>query len=190
VQKYLTTSQKSNLRPILLLRDKAVCIYCNDPLSSTPDSKELQITFDHLDNNPKNNERENLVLCHWKCNQLKKHYPEYQLIAQAKIDELRASVDSLGVCEATPPKPASKEIDLNVALKKLTLQYLNDRLINQGKPALSYNDTAHSISYIMFTRTGHGSSETVKRHLNDFCSSAGPFKAVEQDGETIILKRN
>lgn len=189
MQKYLTTSQKDKLRMYLLKRDGNKCFYCKDPFVSSPESKELRLNIDHLDNNAKHNDESNLVLCHAKCNQLKKAYPDYQIMAEAKIQELRSFVDPLRESEATPPKPASKEIDLNVALKKLTWEYLNDRLIRQGKPALSYNDTAHSISFIMWERTGHGSSETVKRHLNDFCSTAGPFKAVEQDGETIILKR-
>jgi hypothetical protein len=187
MQRYLTTSQKELLTPYLLKRDAPTCFYCKKPFDGL--SKELKRTFDHLDNNAKNNERENLVLCHWKCNQLKKSYPEFQLMAQNKIHENRVSFDSLDESEATAPKPASKEIDLNVALKRLTYEYLNERLLAHDKPALNYNDTAHSISYIFWQRTGHGSSETVKRHLNDFCSSAAPFKAVEENGETVIIKR-
>ena len=188
MQRYLTTSQKDRLTPYLLRRDSANCFYCNLPFD--PINKDLKRTFDHLDNNPKNNEKENLVLCHWKCNQLKKTYPEYQVMAQNKIHENHISFEPLNESETTAPKPASKEIDLNVALKKLTYEYLQERLVRQGKPAINYNDTAHSISYIFWERTGHGSSETVKRHLNDFCSSAAPFKAVEENGEMVILKRS
>lgn len=188
MQRYLTTSQKDRLTPYLLKRDGSNCFYCKNAFDGL--SKELKRTFDHLDNKPMNNERENLVLCHWKCNQLKKSYPEYQILAQNKINENLVSFDSLNESEANTPKPASKEIDLNVAMKKLTYEYLQERLIVQAKPALNFNDTAHSISYIFWNRTGHGSSETVKRHLNDFCSSAAPFKAVEENGETVIIKRS
>ena len=189
MQKYLTTSQKDRLLPYILKRDGADCFYCKHPFASSPESKELKRTFDHLDNNPKNNERENLVLCHWKCNQLKKSYPEFQVMARGKIEQLRVTFDSLDECETTTPKPASKEIDINVMAKKITWQYLQERLIRQGKPALNYNDVAHSVSYIIWEQTGHGSSETIKRYLNDFCSSAAPFKTEEENGETIILKR-
>lgn len=190
--KYLTTSQKNRLRPYLLKRDGPDCLYCKKPLSPTHhdfQSAELRTNYDHLDDNPKNNERENLVLCHAKCNQQKKVFPDYQIIAKAKAEQLRVCVDPLDERETTPPKPASKEIDLNVALKKLTWQYLQERLVRQGKPAINYNDAAHSISYIFWEETGHGSSETVKRHLNDFCSSAAPFKTLEESGETVIVKR-
>ena len=190
MQKYLTTSEKDRLTPFLLRRDGTNCFYCKNPFDYT--NKELKRTVDHLNDKPagtENNRPENLVLCHWQCNQLKKTYPEYQVMAQNKLHENQVSFDSLDMCEATAPKPASKEIDLNVAIKKLTYEYLQERLVRQAKPAINYNDAAHSIAYIFWERTGHGSSETVKRHLNDFCSSAAPFKAVYENGETVILKR-
>lgn len=188
---YLSTSKKDRLKPFLLHRDGPTCLYCKEPLNPSHhdfQSKDLRTTFDHLDDNPRNNDESNIVLCHWKCNQLKKTYPEYKLIAQEKMKELD-SLDPLYVSETTSPKPASKEIDLNVAAKKLTWEYLNDRLVNQGKPAINYNDAAHSISFIFWQRTGHGSSESIKRYLNDFTSSAAPFKALEENGETVIVKR-
>jgi len=190
MQRYLTTSEKERYTPYLLQRDGSNCFYCNLPFNML--DNDLTRTFDHLNNKragKENNEKENLVLCHWKCNQLKKTYPEYQLMAQNKIHQNRVTFDSLSECVSTAPKPASKEIDLNVALKKLTYEYLQERLIRQGKPAINYNDAAHSISYIFWERTGHGSSETVKRHLNDFCSSAAPFKAEEENGEMVIVKK-
>ncbi len=187
--KYLTTSQKDRYKPYLLKRDGAKCFYCNDPFVSNPDIRDLKPTFDHLDNNPKNNDKQNLVLCHWKCNQLKKTYTDYQILAQEKIRESAVSFDSLSESEATAPIPASKEIDLNVAMKKLTWEYIQDRLVRQGKPALNYNDTADSVAFIFWQKTGHGSSQSIKRYLNEFSSSAAPFRREEQDGETLILKR-
>ena len=187
MQRYLTTSKKDMLKPFLSRRDGPQYFYCSENFDHS--SHELKLTFDHLDDNPFNNERENLVLAHWKCNQLKKSYPEYQLMAKNKLHENQVSFDSIGESETTSPKPASKEIDLNVAIKKLTWEYLQDRLVRQNVPALNYNDTAHSISFIFWERSGHGSSETVKRHLNDFCSTAAPFKAVEENGETVIVKK-
>jgi len=187
--KYLTTSQKDRYKPYLLKRDGAKCFYCNDPFISNPDIRDLKPTFDHLDDNPKNNDKDNLVLCHWKCNQLKKTYPDYQLLAHEKLRQNAVSFDSLSENEATPPKSASKEIDLNVAMKKATWIYLQDRLVRQGKPALNFNDTAHSIAYIFWDETKHGSSETIKRYLNDFTSTAAPFKAEEVGGVLVISKR-
>jgi len=189
--KYLTTSQKDKLLGFLLKRDGSNCFYCKIPFDQQ--SHKLKRTFDHLNNNNKENGTWNLVLCHWKCNQEKKRSAEYQIMADEKLHENQVSFDSLSVCVSqkleSEPKQASKEIDLNVAMKKLAWEFINERLITQGKPALNFNDTAHSIAFIFWQRTGHGSSETVKRHLLDFCSESAPFKRVEESGEDLIQKR-
>jgi hypothetical protein len=124
---------------------------------------------------------------------MKKTYFEYQVKAKEKINE---NSDSLYECVkiTATPKEASKEIDINVAQKKLTWEYLNERLVGDKvhqapEKALELNDTANSISFIFWERTGHGSSETVKRYIKDFCSSAAPFKLVEIDGNWLIQRR-
>ena len=185
---YLTTSQKDRLTPYLIKRDGANCFYCTKPFQVGL-SKQFKRTIDHLDNNPKNNDKENLVLSHFECNQLKKTYPEFQIMAESKSLDNHNSFDILSESETTPPKPASKEIDLNVMAKKLAWEYIQERLVRQGKPALNYNDTAHSISFMMWELSGHGSSETIKRYLNDFTSSAAPFKAIDENGVTVIVKK-
>jgi hypothetical protein len=187
MKQYLTTSKKQRLAPFILKRDGPNCFYCSSPFDGL--SKELKRTYDHLDNNPFHNEPENLVLCHWKCNQLKKVYPEYKLMAESKIKE---NFDSLDVCVNPSPEPkeTTKEIDINLATKRIVLEFLQDRLLTQGKPAIELSDTIHSISYLMYEKTNHGSSETVKRHIKDFCSSVAPFKIEEQNGEWVIIKRN
>ncbi len=186
--KYLTTAQKERMTPILIKRDGANCFYCTKPFQVGL-SKQFKRTCDHLDNNSTHNEIENIVLSHFECNQLKKSYPEYRIMAESKLIDNHNAFDLVSESEPTPPKPASKEIDLNVMAKKLTWEYIQERLVRQGKPALNYNDTAHSISFMMWELSGHGSSETIKRYLNDFTSSAAPFKAIDQDGVIVIVKK-
>lgn len=186
MQRYLTTSQKDRLKPSILRRDGPNCFYCNRAF--VLNDRQLKPTFDHLDDNPFNNELHNLVLCHWTCNQVKKESPEYKLMAQDKIKE---NVDSVGVSVHLEPEPktTSKEIDIHVMMGKLTKEFLDERLLKQNKPALDFNDTANSIALLMFNQTGHGSPETAKRHLKMFCSSVGQFKIQEEMGEWVIVKR-
>lgn len=188
--KYLTTSQKDNLTPALIKRDGANCFYCGTAFQLTT-SRELKRTIDHLDDNYKNNVIENLVLAHRKCNQLKKSYPEFKIMAEEKLKENHSSFDYLGesVGQTAAHKPASKEIDLNVAYAQLTEEYLNERLIRQGKAALNYNGAAEAIAFMMWQKTKHGSPTTVKRHLDMFTSDAAPFKTIQEGGETLIIKR-
>jgi len=189
--KYLTTSEKDRKAPALLQRDGSNCFYCKNPFD--PMSKELKRTFDHLDNDRTNNDMSNLVLAHWKCNQMKKNYTEYKVMAADKHNELLDSVDEC-VPIAPTHKEASKEIDINVAQKKLTWEYLHERLVGDlvrppPEKAIEFNDTASSIAYIFWQRTGHGSSATIKRYLNEFTSSVAPFVKYEQDGEIWIKRR-
>lgn len=186
--KYLTTSKKDSILPFLIKRDGVNCFFCVKPFQVGARKGDRR-TIDHLDNEPTHNEVENLVLAHFTCNQIKKNSPEFQIMAETKLKENHSSFDSLSVSEANPPKPASKEIDLNVMAKNLTWEYLRDRLITQGKPAINYNDAAHSISFLMWELTKHGSSETIKRYLNDFTSSAAPFKALDENGVLVIVKK-
>ena len=188
---YLTTSQKDRYMPILIQRDGANCYYCKLPFD--PLAQDLKRTFDHLDNDRTNNDIANLVLAHWKCNQMKKYNVEYKVMAADKRNE---NLDSMDECVPIPPthKEASREIDINVALKKLTWEYLHDRLVGDKvhpprEKKLELNDTASSISFIFWERTGHGSSETVKRHIKEFCSSVAPFTLYEEAGEWLIQRR-
>lgn len=191
MKSYLTTSAKDRLKPYLLKRDGSDCLFCGKPLEPNPETKAMRITIEHLDGIKTHNDKENLALAHWHCNNLKKTWPEYQVIAANKLQENKLTFDSLDECELTPPAPkeASKEIDLNVAMKRQTWEYLNDRLITKGKEAINLSDTIHSISFIFWQKTGHGSSETIKRYVKDFCSSAAPFKIESVNGEELILKR-
>lgn len=188
---YLTTNQKERMFPQLVMRDGPTCFYCKKPFEIM--DKDLKRTFDHLDNNRQHNELSNLVLAHWKCNQLKRTYTEYIVMAKEKISE---NTDCLEECVYIKPPhgETSKEIDLNVAMKKLAWEYINERLVGDGirpprEQALEFNDSASSISFLFWQRTGHGSSATVKRYLNDFCSTSGPFQTVDVDGVTLIKRR-
>jgi len=188
-QGYLTTSKKDQLTPIILNRDGPECFFCKKTFDDS--LKLLRRTFDHLDNNARNNELLNLVLCHFKCNQDKKWNIDYQLMAQDKIRSNSISFDTMRARGNTThePKQTSKEIDINVAFYKITKDYISDRLINQGLPAMLYKDTAYSVFYIMKEQTGHGSSTTAERYINGLCSTAGPFFLEEEGGLWFIKKK-
>ena len=190
MQRYLTTSQKDRYLPFIIQRDGTNCFYCG--MAFSINDKALRRTYDHLNNDPRYNDPQNLVLCHWKCNQTKKYNQEYIIKATTKLRDNKLLVDSLGVCVSPSPNTtqASREIDIYVATITRTKEYLEERLERQGKPALNLNDTAESIAYLCWKDTGHGSPETIKRHIKMFCSTAGPFKLEEgKKGEWVIVKK-
>ena len=189
MQRYLTTSQKDRYLPFIIQRDGTNCFYCG--MAFSINDKALRRTYDHLNNDPRYNDPQNLVLCHWKCNQTKKYNQEFIIKATTKLRENKLLVDSLSVSVSSTPqqKETNKEMDVNVATNKMTKQYLHERLMRQGLPALNFNDTANSIGLLMFESTGHGSSETAKRSIRLFCSSCGPYDEVDENGTSVIRKK-
>ena len=188
--KYLSTYLKEKYLPLLIQRDGPNCFYCNLPFN--PADRLMRRTYDHLDNNKTHNDMQNLVLAHFFCNEKKRHNAEYQIMAREKLrlNELSA-FEGLRVCEILEHdrKETEKVIDINVTFRKITKTYIESRLIEQGVPALSLKDTKHSVAYIMQEKTGHGSSQTAARYIDDLCSSAGPFAFEEQDGIWYIVKK-
>jgi len=190
MQQHLTTYQKEKFLPILLERDGSNCFYCNLPFN--PLDPNMRRTFDHLNNDKKFNDIQNLILAHLFCNNKKKHNAEYQIMAKEKL-RLNSLLVFEGLSERernkSGPMPANQEIDLNVAIKKETWAYLQEHLVRQEKPAINFNDSAESIAFMFWERTGHGSSQTVGRALKEFTSTAAPFKREEEGGEIVIRKR-
>jgi len=167
------------------------CLFCKDHFVSTPANDSMKTTFEHLDNNPLNNDTQNLALAHKHCNNEKKFNSDYQIIAQVQLKENHLSADSTDMCvsQSHEPKQTTKEIDINVAFYKITKEFISDRLLRQNVPELLWNDTKHSVSYLMKEQTGHGSSATAERYLLDLTSSVAPFDKVERGGIWVIVKR-
>lgn len=191
-RRYLSTAEKIRWKPHYLEKQDNDCIFCKEEFTNIPANKEMSITYEHLDKDVFNNEEWNLALAHKKCNDDKKWNPDYQIIAKELLEQNKRTLDSLSVCKQRPdePKPTSKEIDINVATFNLADAYLIERLKVQNKPALDFNDTMYSIFYLLKETTGHGSSETVKRTLLGFTSTAGPYdKVKDQNGNWVIIKK-
>jgi len=191
MQRYLTTSQKNRERPRLLTKQDGRCLFCKDQFVTTPANDSMQINVEHLDGNVFNNDSMNLALAHKKCNNEKKYNSDYQIIARAQLKENHNSFESLGEGETKPRlnKESSLEVDLNRAYAKLTGEYLRDRLTVQKLPAVNKKDAARSIAYIMYERVGQGSPSSAQRHIEMFTSTAGPYTEADENGETVILKR-
>ena len=191
-KRYLSTARKNQLRPHLLTKQKNTCLFCNKEFETLPANDNYSITFEHLNKDVFENNIWNLALVHKDCNNAKKWNIDYQIIAKEQLDLNLKSVDSMSV-STTPtrePKPTSKEIDINVATFNLTEEYLRERLDVKGMDALDLNDTIYSIFYLLKQTSGHGSSETVKRTIFGFTSTAGPYdKQEDQNGNWIITKK-
>lgn len=191
-RRYLSTAEKRRWLQHYLDKQENLCLFCKEQFVPNPANDLMSITYEHLDKDVFNNEEWNLALAHKRCNNEKKWNSDYQIIAKDQLELNRKSLDSLSVSKQRPdePKPTSKEIDINIATFNLAEAYLRERLKVKAMPALDFNDTMYSIFYLLKETTGHGSSETVKRTLLGFTSTAGPYDRIkDHNGNWVIAMK-
>lgn len=189
--KYLTTSSKGKLKPYLLAKQDNKCIFCKDTFLPNPPNAEASITYEHLDGNVFHNKPENLALAHKRCNKAKSANSDYQIIAKQLLSDNHNSFDLLGESVKSPAKgrEPSIEIDVNKAYLQLTKEYLNARLITANAEALNKKDACRSIAYLIYEKLNQGSPYTAQKAIEMFTSTAAPFEEIDENGETLIIKR-
>ncbi len=182
MQKLLTEFQKIAIRDFSIQRDSLNCIYCPNKI----DPNDCDI--DHLDNNPKNNEKWNLVLCHHKCNCEKRNNTDFDLIAQEKI-KLNQSQIFIPKLEDNSPIEASTEIQININSRLIAERYITEQI--QIQSSLLYQDVLNSITFLCNKKTGHGSQQSTRNYIDSLTCSISPFMIIKNDeGKKIIVRRN
>ena len=188
----LTSNDKAKKYPQLVHRDGDVCFY--DQMPFVQEIQGMQRTFDHLNNDEYDNRIENLVLCHWDCNQKKKNDYDMQLKAIDKLNQ-NVSSGSLGGREnlltAYEGTDELTEGEVNRIINKLTTTYLQERLPDNDQDTfLSFSDTLNSITYLVQQDTkGRGSQVAVRRAIDVRCCSIGEFQILREDGKRVIRRR-
>ncbi len=84
----LTSSVKAKRTPLIIERDypngeEPTCCYCEQRFINN--TSKWKKTWEHLDNDETNEELWNLMWAHWYCNQKKKYFIDYQIMAQDLI---------------------------------------------------------------------------------------------------------
>ena len=164
---------------------KATCAFCGGPFEAGAKGGKRMV-LDHLDNNCKNNQYWNLSLVHQACNQKKRTYGDYQLIALDRIRMNSAYVPE-PAGEATPDNRENENVRLSDALSRFVRDYLE---INcpQGV-TLDFREAAKAISYLARQRFGAGAPDTIMRHLGVYTSGPAPWALTDVQGTQVISKR-
>ena len=179
--KLLTANQKLKLRDKLIERDGTKCLYCNCELNVN------DCDIDHLDNNPKNNNEGNLVLCHHKCNLEKRNNFDYQIISSEKL-EFNQNRILRTYLEDESDYGNSPEIEHNVKVKEFVKQMLYEKINTDGE--IEWNDALNGFTYLSSEKFGHCSQTTIRRHLDAFTSSYAPYMKIKNNkGQKVIVRR-
>jgi len=179
--KYLTSKEKIRIRERHIREDDLDCCHCKVRVDPT------NFVIAHLDGEDKNNAEWNHHPSHQSCNIAvinEKNY-DYKLNAQEIIKRNRAKVYAPRI--EIKNENVSTEVDINVTNRQLTKQKLTEWTIDGQKVEL--NEALNSITYLCTELTGHGSQKCVREYINMFCSSAGPFMIVKEDGKKMIQRR-
>ena len=160
------------------------CCFCRLPFKSGAKGGQKMV-IDHLDCNPKNNQYYNLALCHQACNQKKRTYGDYQLLAIETIKRNAAYVPQ--VLETPADDRENENVRASDAISKFVRDYLE---INcPPGTVLELQETARSISYLCRQRFSMGAPDTILRHIGVYTSGPAPWALTDVNGQRVISKR-
>lgn len=180
----LTAKKKAVYFPLIVRRDGGFkCFYCKKDLSYRV------WVYEHLDNNPRHSEIENIVIACQSCNLKKRQNPDLEIMAMEKRQlnqkmNLSYERDNLELEGPT----LSPEMDVNRQNFEITHQYLKEIVTIDG--SIEVKDAINSSAMLCNKKTGHGSSVATRRYVDMLCSREGPFMIQENDAKKrIIVKR-
>ncbi len=194
--KQLTATQKAKYLQIIIKRDGNVCFYCK--MSFVQQVPKWYREFDHLNCKREDNRTENLVIAHQECNQKKKFDSDMQILALAKLKQNENS-GSLGEREGEKKlailTETNMEIDSNIEFARITEEFLTDHLQSRnGRPPvdteLDFKITMDTITHLCRKETGHGSQNTIRRILDEYCCPIEIFEKIKKKGRFVIQRRN
>lgn len=170
----LSHRQKMIYYPLILKRDGNCCFYCKKEFSKnkillTLNPKQKRI-WEHLNNKETDSRLENLVFAHEGCNEKKKTDFDMQLLADAKLADNEKDAE-FTASHHNSTKATSAEMDSNSAGLNMTYDYLDEQLqSHNGNPPietkLRIKDVCDLLAGRLFKLLGHGSQETIRRHID------------------------
>jgi len=187
VDKLSRSSHRQNLEdiPLIIERDGIGCVYCPEPFTPTHPHE-----WEHLDNNPDNNELWNKGFNHHECNNRKKLNTDMQILANNKIESNKKYVyvgermyADTGTTEELNSCQAINRINF-----KMAEQYVTEHTLIDGDLILP--DTIRDIVGLCKKNNGTGSHQAVRRYIDTLTSSFYPFTlSLNEKGQTIIRRR-
>jgi len=191
MRQQLSFGKKLMYVKLIIQRDGGTrCLFCKKQL--TPKTGILE----HLNGGENDTRLDNLAFSCQSCNILKSKagQPGYHLrgLAEAKVD---ANEKQIFVGEKFPNSQEEddeeeiyNEIRINRRTREITKEYLREQIGENG--SVLFRDALHSLVFLCQERIGHGSDNTIRRHIGAFTSPMGPYEETrDQRRRRIIVAR-
>lgn len=164
------------------------CLYCGDKLKmeligdgSCGNDKPV---LDHLDDDPKNNSRDNLALACQRCNQRKRADSRLKDMADEKIVE--------NIKYVPPPSMADRPGGGYARASYTIRQAVHGALVREvvGAKRVPYEGFCRNVTYQLRKRYRLGSLATVRAHVRGMCTRSAPWQITRDDkGRKVISRR-
>ena len=179
----LSDRQKHDYLPDIITNDGFVCLYDNESLVGK------NWIYEHLDDNPTNNVRENIAIACQSCNNKKPHNSTMKQIAlRKKKENEKSNYTCAGVSEVSSPS-LKPELDISQANFDLTFQYLSEVIATDG--SIEFRSALNSCVMLCKKNTNTGSQTAVRRYLDALVSREGDFMIIQDEKkEKMIVRRN
>ena len=193
----ISHKQKIHSFPLIIKRDGNICIYCEKGftknrivLTLNPSQKRV---WEHLNNDEYDNRLENLAFAHEGCNYKKKTDPDMQIKAMEKLKKNEQDAE-LTESHLDTLKETTAEMDSNAEGLKMTLNYLREQLEPRGnnppyESELRVKEVCDLLAGRMFKMIGHGSQESIRRHIDILTTSDWEFQKYKDEGRWYISLR-
>lgn len=193
----LTVAIKARRTPLIIERDypndeEYTCCYCEQRFIK--DHPIWKKTWEHLDNDQKNEELWNLMWAHKYCNIKKDTCIDYQIMARDFIKKNQEWQNTFDIEEflrarkIKQPTEEHTEIELNTAHFQKTVEFLVEK-IPDDESEYVLNDAIYCITARCRKETGHGSPQSVRNYLHELYCDEGKYKIVKKSGKNCIMKR-
>jgi len=179
----LSGRQKHDYLPDIISNDGFVCLYDGESLVGR------KWIYEHLDDNPTNNVRENIAIACQSCNNKKPHNSTMKQIALRKKEKNeKNNYTRAGASEVSPPS-LKPEIDISQTNFELTFQYLSEIISSDN--FIEFKSAVDCCVMSCKKNTGTGSHTAIRRYVDALVSKEGPFMVTQNDKkEKMIVRRN
>jgi len=175
----LSSKLKRDFLPDIISHDGFVCLYCLISLVG------IKWVYEHLDDDPTNNIRENIALSCQSCNNKKPHSSTMKQIALIKKAENEKRNYACGRAREVSSPSLKPEFDINQTNFEIASQYLSEVVATDG--SIEFKVALDSITMRCKTLTSTGSQTAVRRYLDALVSPEGKFMVVQNPEKKRVI---